>query len=138
LQGIVNVSESEVSVFFLASPSTALLLVVGGSKCHAPDSRMFSCFFFTRFGGRGIFLVIDGKRMIIIMDFLNRIQEKKHGRQVLGKKAVVAKHNTSYPSSQLWRLFLIFRSYFSALYYLLYLNSQTMSSICPDIGSLPC
>jgi hypothetical protein len=52
---MVNVSESEVSVFFLASPSTALLLVVGGSKCHAPDSRMSSCFFFTRFGGRGIF-----------------------------------------------------------------------------------
>jgi hypothetical protein len=38
--------------------------------------------------------VIDGKRMIIIMGFLNRIQEKKNmakqGRQALGEKVVVA------------------------------------------------
>jgi hypothetical protein len=64
----------------VGSPSTALSLVVGGSKSHAPDNQMFSCFSFTSFKSGGVFLAIDGKRMIIIMSFLNCIQEKKHGK----------------------------------------------------------
>jgi hypothetical protein len=50
--------------------------------------------------------VIDGKRMIIIMNFLNCIQEKKRGkagRAGVGGKAVVAVRRSPNPRPELLR-----------------------------------
>jgi hypothetical protein len=82
----------------VGSSSTALSLVVGEASVTRKQVSRFGqpnifMFFLHQIQGWRDFLMTDGKRMIIIMGFLDCIQENKawQGRQVLGEEAVITR-----------------------------------------------